>query len=195
MSWKRGKVVLVAAVTLFSAPIFADDGIRLSIQKLPLGGVSLTWTGSIPNFDLFVSPSPASITHPSHLILVTGQRQLNDATLPPPGSVLYYLITSVGPCAPLSPAAICTGSERCYPTEDGLTSCAGPVGTGGQCSACSLDGTCSPLHSCQSVVAAAKCMKWCRIGFSTDCTFGTVCLPFSPPLYAGSQQFGACRCP
>jgi hypothetical protein len=172
----------------------ADDGISLVIHPGPPGTATVSWTGSVPNFDLFRSPTPAMVTDPSHLILVTGARQAQDSVLPSAGSVLYYQVTSVGPCAPLNPAPICGSGERCYPTDDGLTSCAPPVGAGGQCSACTSDGQCSPVHSCIPDVVS-RCMKWCRIGFISDCTFGSVCLPFAIAVYAGSQQYGACHCP
>jgi hypothetical protein len=187
-------VLAIASVSV--STLLADDGIGLSIHKgPPAGSATLTWTGSVPNFDVFRSPVPGTITDPSHLVVVLGARQQLDAALPATGSALYYLVTSVGRCAPLSPAAICGSGERCYPTEDSLTSCAPPVGAGGQCSACATDATCSPIHSCVAVISGGQCMKWCRIGFSSDCTFGSVCLPFAPALFAGSQQYGACYCP
>src|SRR5882672_3065795 len=115
MIWNHRTGILFFGIAMAaSTPIFADDVIALRVQKGPgPSTATLSWTGSIPNFDLFRATSRATVTNPSNLLLVTGARQQTDATLPPSGSVLYYVVTSVGPCAPLGPAAICTAAERC----------------------------------------------------------------------------------
>jgi hypothetical protein len=191
----QGLAIATLAV-LGASPVRGDDGIVLKITKSPPANLAtLQWTGSIPNFDVFRADTPATVDDPSHLIIVMGARQTQDATLPDPGGCLFYLVTSVGPCAPLSPAAICGGAERCYATEDTLTSCSGPVGGGAQCAACASDAECSPVHVCIPVPAGGRCEKWCRIGFSFDCTFGSVCLPLANPVFAGAQQYGVCACP
>jgi len=182
-----------------AAPVLADvtdDGIVLTLVKGPgVGNATLIWTGSIPNYDVFQSLTRTNVTDPANRLYVTGEHQFQDATLPPAGSALYYVVTNVGPCAPQTPAPVCSAVERCYPTDDHLTSCAGPVGVGGQCSICTTDAQCSPTTVCVGSGSSGRCQKWCRIGFSTDCTLGSVCLPFVVPLYAGSQQYGACACP
>lgn len=189
-------LIALCAAAPVQADDLTDDGIVLVVNKGPAAGeATLIWAGSIPNYDVFRSITRTNVTDPANKLYVTGAHQFQDATLPIPGSALYYVVTSVGPCAPLTPAPICTGLERCYPTTDQLTSCAGPVGVGGQCSLCTTDGQCSPTTVCIGSGGSGRCQKWCRIGFSTDCTLPSICLPLAQPLYAGGQQYGVCACP
>ena len=188
-----GVLPILAFLALSVEPARADDGILLSVSRgsLPEDAV-LTWTGSVPNFALFRSFFAATLTNPENRALVEGGREASDGGMPPSGSCYYYLVTSVGPCSPLVPATICGADERCYPTADGLTYCAGPVGSGTQCSSCSYDDQCSSAYAC--IVPSNACMKWCRIGVGGDCPAFYTCYRLTPSLYAGSQEYGACYC-
>ncbi len=189
-------ICLVQFVVLAAGSIgfaHADDGILLSVARgASPADASVSWTGNVPNFDVYRSAAAGAVTIPGNLVTVTGTRNVTDTGVPPAGTCLFYAVVSVGPCAPLSPSTICGAGERCFPTEDHLTSCSGPVGSATECGACASHDTCAATYACISS-GTNKCMQWCRIGFS-DCTAGFFCAQLFPSIYAGTQEYGVCAC-
>lgn len=179
-------VLLVGLMAGSGAPARADS-IALTLSKTPTDA-TLTWSGDVPNFEVYRGPGPAGIVDSSHALAITGGSQVVDSQVPLPGAGFYYLVVTLGPCAPLSPATICGAGARCYPTPDHLTACSGPVGAGTQGAFCSTDADCASTFLC---AGANGCAKWCRIGF-TDCSPGLTCVSLIPAVYAGAQQYGAC---
>ena len=191
---RRTVVFLFLVFLVMPAGVARADVIVLTLSKGPAlpGDATLSWAGDVPNFDVFRGPGPAGVTNPPNSMMITGGRQTIDSQIPSPGTGFYYIVTTLGPCSPLSPATICGASARCYPTEDSLTSCSGPVGMGTQCSSCGSDRDCSPKDICAS--GGSQCLQWCRVGVGGDCPPPYSCFSFIPILYAGPQQYGVCGC-
>jgi hypothetical protein len=191
---KRSKVVLLLfASYVLSIGSVRADLILLKLSKGPTlpGDATLIWTGDVPNFDVFRGNGPAGVTNSPNSLIITGGRQTVDSLVPAPGTGFYYVVTTRGPCDPLNPAAICGPGARCYPTEDGLTNCSGPVGTGAHCSACTSDSNCAPVDVC---FGGPTCLQWCRAGVSSDCPPPFSCLVILPLLYVGTQVYSVCGC-
>lgn len=182
--WKTALFVL--GIVLYSGAARADE-ILLLLTKGPSmpGGATLSWTGDVPNLE--VVRGPALVT-----LVITGGRQTIDPEIPAPGALFFYRVSTLGPCSPLDPAAICGLGARCYPTEDHLTDCSAPVGPGTQCGACSSDAHCAATFFCPS--GGPRCAQWCRIGVAGDCPPPYSCFNFIPVLFAGSQAYGVCAC-
>jgi hypothetical protein len=182
------RVLLLLAASAVTA--HADDGITLTVTRGPSPtDAALSWLGGVPNFDYFRSTVPSTVTVPGNSVLITGGRATTDAGVPPPGACSFYLVESLGPCAPLTPTTICGAGERCYPTTDHLTDCEGPVGTGSQGAACVTDADCASMYVCIAA-PSNQCLKWCRIG-QNDCP-GRTCVGLNPSVFAGAQEYGVC---
>ena len=185
---------LLSLSAIVVLPTVADDGITLRIDHGAQAGSSvLSWTGSNPNFDVFRASNPATVSNGGNVVAILGGRTFTDNVLPPLGAGFFYLVTSVGPCSPRDPATVCGPGARCYPSQESLTYCSGPVGTGTQCAFCSSDANCSAVSLCVPTFSAS-CMNWCRIGFPGDCAVQFTCTALSPKVYAGAQEYGVCLC-
>lgn len=84
------------------------------------------------------------------------------------------------------------GTGACYPFDDGSTDCArgGTVALGGTCT---VADDCGPALVCVVVGQAQSgtCKKWCRVGQTADCG-GATCGGFTPKVFAGGVEHGAC---
>ena len=168
--------------------VLADDGISLTLDRgAPAGSAALSWVGGVPNFDVYRGGNPATVTSAGNVLAILGGRSTLDTVVPAANSGFYYLVISVGPCAPRSPAAICGANERCYPTTDGLSDCEGPVGAGTQGAFCTTDADCYALGPCIN----NRCSPWCRIGFS-DCGGNLSCFSLIPEVFVTGQEYGVC---
>jgi hypothetical protein len=115
------------------------------------------------------------------------------ATYTPTGSTTPMevpgLTTCFTSCNPLSPSGSC-GSQSCTILDDGTSACiaAGSGTTKGSCS--DSNPYCAAGYVC---VGTGDCLKWCRVGSSTDCsgTSGT-CTGFSTPVMYMGAEYGVC---
>jgi len=86
---------LAVAALAIALPVRAADpadGVTLSVAyNKPTATVTLSWTGSQPDFGVFRSSTPPAITAPASAVGVTSSRSWPD---PAPGTVAYYRVTS-----------------------------------------------------------------------------------------------------
>lgn len=94
-------------------------------------------------------------------------------------------------CDPVSPAKTCGPNTTCFfPYSDDTTQCAaaGSSTSAGGCAGDSL--ACAPGYIC---IDPGDCYKWCRVGFSSDCTgTGGTCTTFTTPQIKGGIEYGVC---
>ncbi len=96
-----------------------------------------------------------------------------------------------GTCDPMFPSAVCGKGKHCLPSQNGMTTCKGPTGNGGQYTTCKNDDTCLPADECVATpYNTVYCMDWCQNDL--DCSGFDTCYYFKPPVYAGNIQYGAC---
>ena len=94
-------------------------------------------------------------------------------------------------CDPMNPAATCGANTTCFfPYTDDTTQCA-LAGTSKSTGGCASDTfACAPGYIC---VNSGDCLKWCRVGFASDCTgTGGSCTPFTTPPMRSGIEYGVC---
>jgi hypothetical protein len=99
----------------------------------------------------------------------------------------------MGPCAPLSPAAVCGANHHCIPQTNGTPICQTPIGGGVQYGNCLSSNDCADIYECITTgFNTTYCMQWCTV--DTDCPsfpFDT-CYPLLPAVYVGATEWGVC---
>jgi len=75
-----------------------------------------------------------------------------------------------------------------------LTDCSAPVGTGSQNASCADDTDCQKGYACIDATGtgAKQCLHWCRRPAGSECSFGTSCYGFTPPLVWSGTEYGVC---
>ncbi len=94
-------------------------------------------------------------------------------------------------CDPMNPSAACGANTTCFfPYTDDTTQCAA-AGTSKSVGGCASDTfACAPGYIC---VNSGDCLKWCRVGFSSDCTgTGGTCASFTTPPMRSGIEYGVC---
>lgn len=131
-----GDAALAPAVTTPTPELLPQDDILLTVTPGPASGqIVLSWTGGLPLFNIFRSPTVPVLITPANNLGSTNSPGWFDA--PPAGNIFYYEIHGTG-CASDAgcPTAHCRDSYCCD------TACAGT------CQACNLsgaEGTCLPI--------------------------------------------------
>ncbi len=103
--------------------------------------------------------------------------------------------SSGGPsdCDPMNPGPVCGASQHCFPEPDGIPLCQGPVGPGGNYSACASPSDCQAALNCidtGDIFASPCCLTWCTS--VADCPGGSTCEFLLTPVYVGGTEYGVC---
>ncbi|MBK9259148.1 MAG: hypothetical protein IPM54_04870 [Polyangiaceae bacterium] len=84
-------------------------------------------------------------------------------------------------------------TEHCFPQPNGMPTCEGPIGSGGNYAAC-LDPTdCQAAFNCidtGDIFASPCCLRWCKT--AADCGGLETCEFLATPVYVGATQYGVC---
>jgi hypothetical protein len=75
---------------------------------------------------------------------------------------------------------------------DGVPVCEGPVGPGGNYSACDDPSACQAPYNCidtGDIFLSPCCLEWCIT--DADCP-GSTCSYLATPVYVGNTEYGVC---
>ena len=78
------------------------------------------------------------------------------------------------------------------PQPSGVPLCSGPVGSGGQYTACVSSGNCADIYECVSTGSYEWCMQWCSSDLDCPAYPADLCYALNPAVYVGGQQWGVC---
>ena len=87
-----------------------------------------------------------------------------------------------------APGLMCNIYQEAAGAMRFLTDCTGPVGTGRDAAACTLDSECAAGYACISNM----CLHWCNVATDEGCSGFEICSGLTPRVVLGGVEYGVC---